>query len=208
MPANSGGTGLRRRVAVLGGTFDPPHNGHLALAAAAMDQLEVDGVVVVVAGDPWQKSQVAAVTPGDRRLAMTELAFGSLSYVDVDDREVRRDGPSYTIDTLEEFADQGDDIVLVVGSDAAGSLAGWHRSADLPALAQLAVARRAGDDSAPVISHDPWSSAATVSLDLPLLDISSRGLRALVRQGLHIDGLVPADVVAYVEAHALYRDGR
>ena len=112
---------------LLGGTFDPPHFGHLALANAAIGQLTVPEILFVTAGDPWQKADTT-VTDSRLRLAMTHLAAAEDARFAVSDVEVRRAGPSYTIDTVEEL---GQRCTLILGSDAAVGIPGWHRGDEL-----------------------------------------------------------------------------
>jgi nicotinate-nucleotide adenylyltransferase len=129
------------RIGVLGGTFDPPHVGHVALAEAARDQLGLDRVLLVVAADPWQKR--GDVEAGvDDRVAMVEAAVEGHSGLVASDVEVRRGGPSYTADTLEALARPGRALYLVIGGDVAASLGTWERPDDVRALAVLAVAAR------------------------------------------------------------------
>jgi nicotinate-nucleotide adenylyltransferase len=196
-----------RRVAVVGGTFDPPHNGHVALIASAREQLDVEAVVVVVAGDPWQKSRERVVTPAAVRLEMVALALDGLAGVEVSDLEVRRAGPTYTYDTVVALRERSLEPVLVVGSDVLQHLSSWHRLADLADLADLAVVER---EPGAIRGHLPmglpWGGRDTRWIDMPRLAISSRDIRERIAQGRPIDGLVPPAVVAFVAAHGLYRE--
>ncbi|HUD69576.1 MAG TPA: adenylyltransferase/cytidyltransferase family protein, partial [Acidimicrobiales bacterium] len=129
-----------RTRGVFGGTFDPPHAGHVAAVHATLADASLDELVVTVAADPWLKGDPPRA-PGWARLAMAQAAFGSIDRVAVSDLELRRGGPTYTIDTVEELLSDspGDRIVVVLGADAAASLGTWHRAHDLAALVEIAV---------------------------------------------------------------------
>jgi nicotinate-nucleotide adenylyltransferase len=199
-----------RRIGVFGGTFDPPHNGHLVAAAAARDALGLDEVLLTVAGEPWQKTGSTTVTPSHHRLAMAELLVGDVDGLVVSDVEVRRSGPTYTVDTLASLASPQVHLVLIVGSDALAGMTTWHRPADVMALADIAVVDRHGADP------DPEATAAVVALmppdrqlhrvGIPRLDISSSDLRERMRQGLAVCGLLPQAVSSYAAHHCIYRD--
>lgn len=187
------------RSGLLGGTFDPPHLGHLVLAEAALTQLDVDGVVLVPAGDPWQKDDV--VSSADDRLQMTRLAVDGIDGMRVDDREVRRAGPSYTAETVREWHREGTTPVLVLGADAAIGLPTWHDPAMLAGV-ELAVAPRPGVDRAAV---ETAVGRPVEWLDAPEIDLSSTDLRRRFAAGLSNRFLVPDPVRDHVRAHHLYR---
>lgn len=133
-----------RRIGIFGGAFDPPHNAHVALAEAALAQLDLDELHVIPTGQAWHKSR--ALTPKEDRLAMTRLAFGGLQgTVVVDSREVLRDGPTYTLDTLHELQREqpGAQLVLIMGADQASALPTWHGWQDILGIAIVSVAYRA-----------------------------------------------------------------
>ena len=119
------------RIGLFGGAFDPPHDAHLALARAAIDQLALDRLHVLPTGDAWHKSR--PLSPGADRLAMCRLAFADLPRVRVDDRELRRDGATYTIDTLAELhaEEPAAQLFLVIGADQAAAFHRWRRAADI-----------------------------------------------------------------------------
>jgi len=166
-------------------------------------------VLLVVAGDPWQKTAVGTVTPAADRLAMVTAACEGVDGVEVSDVEVVRDGPSYTVDTLAELARGGERLVLILGSDAVAALPTWHRHADLPALAELAVVDRPGVSGAQAVEgFDPAAAGFVVHhVALPRLEVSSTALRQRLRDGAPVDGLVPPAVLAFVSARGLYRGG-
>lgn len=189
----------RRRVGVFGGTFDPPHVAHVVLAAAAIEQLGLDALVVTPAGVPWQKVGSRRISPGEIRLEMAEKAFGELAEVEVSDIELRRAGNSYTIDTLEALAAKDTELFLLLGSDAAAGLDTWERFADIAALATIAVFPRRGYES-----HEPPTGFRWELLELPGLEISSTDIRRRARTGRPIVGLVPRAVIEVLQREALY----
>ena len=127
---------------MLGGAFDPPHVAHVALARAAIEQLHLDELRVLPTGLAWHKTR--AISAGDHRLAMTRLAFADVPGVVVDDRELRRAGPTYTVDTLRELRAEhpSDTLVLVIGADQADALDQWRESDEIARLAIISVADR------------------------------------------------------------------
>ncbi len=222
-PGNEHRTGAaaRRRIGLLGGTFDPVHVGHLALARAAREALRLDELRFVPTGQSWQKhgSGVDAAA----RLEMVRLAVGSTPGFAVDDREVRRAGPSYTIDTLIELrAELGPEpaLVLVLGSDQLRNLATWHRYRDLLQHAHIAATRRG---THPLADLDPpvealvaehgrdalpdAPSGAIVWFGMPPVPVSGTALRERLARGERPAELLPPAVLDYIERHRLYRAG-
>jgi nicotinate-nucleotide adenylyltransferase len=205
------------RIGLFGGTFDPPHLGHRRAVEASRDALGLNEVRVIVAGDPWQKSEKSArdgeeaPTPALHRLAMAQLAFGDMDDVVVDDLEIRRHGPTYTVDTLEELTAADRQLVLILGEDAAAGIATWHRHADLLALAELAVVDRpgreeqSGSSAAPLELPEGWSFRRVSMVPVA---VSSTGLRRLIDGGGDLAGLVSPAVVDYARSHGLYRERR
>jgi nicotinate-nucleotide adenylyltransferase len=189
------------RRGILGGTFDPPHLAHLVAGEAAYRQLGLDVVTFLPAGRPWQKASLG-VTPAGHRWEMTRRAIAGVDYFDADDREVARDGWTYTADTLATFP-AGEDLVLILGADAAAGLPTWH---DFPAVlvrARIAVMDRPGTDREAVAA----AAGEVAWLDTPLLGLSGTLLRARRRAGLSLRFLVPDAVAAYIEAAGLYGPG-
>ncbi len=190
---------VARRLGILGGTFDPPHIGHLVGAVAARDALDLDEVMLVVANDPWQKSGDRVVTEARHRLAMVELAADGLDRISASAVEIERGGPSFSIDTVEALlAEGGVEPVLVVGSDAASGLDTWHRADELKELVEVAVLTRPGDHP-----HPPpgWR---VVAVPMPAVGTSSSDLRERALAGGSLEVLVPGPVVAYIRRHGLY----
>ena len=193
----------RRRIGILGGTFDPPHIGHLAMAVEVRDALALDVVLLVVAHVPWQKVGDREVSPSADRLALVEAAVADLEGVEASDVEIRRGGPSYTADTLAALAAEcpEDELFVILGADAAAGLPTWERGDEVAERAHLVVAAREGETGGP----PPGWSWRTVPITR--LDVSSTDLRARVAAGRTIDVLVPAGVRGQIEARRLYRSG-
>lgn len=195
---------LVERVGVFGGTFDPVHVGHLVAAVNARHALGLDRVLMVVAHDPWQKSD-RRVTPAEDRFAMVEAAVAGHDGLEASRLEIDRGGVSYTADTLEALATArpGAELFLVVGSDVAADLGTWERPEDVRRLATLAVVDRPG---AAIADLGPGWRTRRVAI--PHLDVSGSDLRRRAAAGLPLDWLVPAPVIAYISARGLYAGGR
>lgn len=194
----SGRTG--RRVGILGGTFDPPHVGHLVVAVDVADELALDEMVLMVAGDPWQKRD-QAVSPADDRLAMVEAAVSGVPGLVAGRDEVDRAGPTFTVETLEALraAEPDVELFLVLGTDAAAGLTTWRRWEDLPGLATLVVVDRPG--SPPVLGDGP---VPFVRVPVPQVELSSTELRSRAADGRSLRFLVPDAVCAVVQERGLY----
>jgi nicotinate-nucleotide adenylyltransferase len=193
----------RRIVGLFGGSFDPVHNAHLALARAALQSLQLDELRWIPAGQPWQKSG-SVMTAAVHREAMVRLAAAGEPRFVVDRIEIERSGPSYTIDTVREFmaAHPHSDLMLILGNDQYTRFHTWDGWRELLGLVTLAVANRPGtrvSAQAEVLAH------AHRSVPLPMLDVSSSGVRQAVAAGADISKLVPPQVASYIETHGLYR---
>lgn len=184
------------RIGILGGTFDPPHIAHLLAGECAYRQLGLDRVVFIPAGVPWQKSD-RAVTASKHRLQMTGLATDQVEYFETNDCEVERDGPTYTIETLERFSEE---VVLILGADAASRLGTWHRYEEVLARAEIVVVPRPGVSLIDVSRVVPNA----VELDVPRIDVSGTEIRRRVSRGASIKYLVPPPVIDYISEHGLY----
>lgn len=192
-----------RRLGILGGTFDPPHAGHLAAALAVQTQVGLDDVVLMVANEPWQKVGDRQVTPARLRFEMTDALVERISGLRADDREIRRGGPTYTVDTLEEIvAEQPDiEIFLIVGADTAQRLETWHRASDVVSLSTIVIVNR--DDvtnAAPGFLHD----ARVVNVSMNPVDVSSSAIREAVARGESIDSATSSSVVSIIRDRSLY----
>jgi nicotinate-nucleotide adenylyltransferase len=190
------------RIGLFGGSFDPPHNAHLALARTARDELPLDEVRWVVAGQPWQKDR--RMTPAAHREAMVRLAIGAEPRFVIDRCEIERAGPSYTLDTVRELqaAQPAAAFFLIIGADQYTGLHSWHGWQELLGRVVLAVAGRPG--ARPPV-HPEVLRHAHRMVPLPMLDISSTEIRRRVAAGLDITELVPPPVARYIDQHALYR---
>jgi nicotinate-nucleotide adenylyltransferase len=191
-----------RRLGLFGGTFDPPHDAHLALARAALEHLGLDAVHWVVAGQPWQKAR--AITPAVHREAMVRAAIDGEPRFVLDRTELERAGPSYTLDTVRALraAHPGAEWFLILGADQHAGLQSWHGWRELLSLVTLAVANRPG--ASPPIDPEV-AKVAHRGVPLPLLDISATEIRARAARGLPLEGRVPPAVANYIDQHGLYR---
>jgi nicotinate-nucleotide adenylyltransferase len=197
------GDGARpRRIGLLGGSFDPPHVGHMVVAECALVELGLDELRLVVAGTPWMKP---AVTPVADRLALVRAAVDELPGLVVDDREARRPGPTYSADTLAEVrAEEPDaELFFVLGEDAAWDLPEWERVEEAFGLATFVVVTRP-DSPAPDEARLP---GPIVLLRIPQLRVSSTELRERFADGRATRWLVPPAVDAEVRRRGLYGVG-
>jgi len=190
-----------RRVGLFGGTFDPVHNAHLALAHAALSALALDHVRWIPAGQPWQKAR--AMTPAEDRVAMVREAIAYEPRFVLDRIEVDRQGPSFTLDTVRALAAArpGTHWVLLIGQDQYSGLHTWRDWKHLLSLVELAVANRPGDTRSP---HPEVQAHPHRMVPLPMLDISSTAIRSHVAAGRDYSQLVPPGVARYIELHRLY----
>lgn len=203
--------GRPERIGLFGGTFDPPHVGHLAAASACRDELGLDRVLLVVANDPWQKAG-RRITPAADRMAMVEAMVAGVpaAGIEASRMEIDRGGPSYTVETVEELRDHAAGaghptplLFLVVGSDLVPTLMTWHRAADLRRLVTLAVVSRPG--TRVPVTPDGWRM---VPVDGEAVDVSSSEVRRRLRHGRSVAGLVPDAVVHCIRRRGLYAVGR
>ena len=195
------------RVGALGGTFDPLHRAHLHLADAAAQALELDRLILIPAGEPWRKHD-RAVTPAAHRLAMTvEAARARRGGLEVSDIEVRRDGPTYTLDTVRELRDRGaNQLWWIMGADAVIDLPHWHRPNEILTCARIAAVVRPGaelerrrlDRIVPGLGR--WLDW----VPMEPIDLSASDIRDRIRQGDDVSEDVPASVLDYVREHRLY----
>jgi nicotinate-nucleotide adenylyltransferase len=200
--SSCGATGVKGPLGLLGGTFDPPHVGHLALARAALAGLDLDRVVLVVANDPWQKSSHREVSPAAIRWGMVVASIEGEPGLVASDVEIGRGGPSFTIDTVAELAPDGAAVTLLLGADSAAGLDSWHRADELRRRVQVAVAARPGTTS-PV--PPGWNA---VALPMAPVDVSSSEIRRRCAEGEPIDHLVAPGAAALIAEHGLYGFGR
>ena len=189
------------RVGILGGTYDPPHIGHLATAVEVRNVLRLDEVLFVVANEPWQKLGARSISPPRDRLALVEAAVAPFAGLRASAMEIERGGPTYTIDTLEALdgARPGVEWFVIVGADAAAGLPTWERADELAALTTFVLVDRPGLPSPP-----PPEGWRFVHVAVPRLDVSSSQLRDRVATGRPLDVLVPPPVIAEINERRLY----
>jgi nicotinate-nucleotide adenylyltransferase len=190
------------RIGLFGGSFDPPHNAHLALARSALDALALDQVRWIPAGQPWQKAR--SITPGAQREAMVRATIEGEPRFVLDRSELEREGPSYTLDTVRAHARQqpAAQWFLIIGADQYAGLHTWSGWQELLGLVTLAVANRPG----PLPPVDPQVLRFTHRVvPLPMLDISATEIRSRVANGLPMASMVPTAVARYIDQHGLYR---
>jgi len=189
-------------IGIFGGTFDPPHVGHVVAAAITRHHLGLEQVLLTVANRPWQKVGTRAVTPAADRLALVEALVDGIDGLEASSIEIERGGDSYTADTIAEVHRRHGErrAFVIVGSDAAAGLPTWKRADEVRDAATIVLVDRPGVPSPPL--PDGWSF---VRVDIPRLDVSSTDIRARVGRGEPIDGLVPRGVRSVIEARGLYR---
>jgi nicotinate-nucleotide adenylyltransferase len=191
------------RIGVLGGTFDPPHLGHLLLAADARDALTLDRLIFVPAGSQPFKINTPPVASPQDRLEMVRIAVADDASYTVDDAEINRKGLSYTVDTLEDLSTRypGAKLFLLLGEDSLASFAQWRDPERIRELASLAAMRR-DDGSDGGVKSLP---SGVVEVSARRVDISSTEIRKRLRAGKSIKGFVPEGVERFIEARGLYR---
>jgi len=194
-------TGTRApRIGVMGGTFDPIHHGHLVAASEVAQSFDLDEVVFVPTGTPWQKSYVS---PGEHRYLMTVIATASNPMFTVSRVDIDRVGPTYTIDTLRDLKEQRPDadFFFITGADAIAQILSWRNHDELWELAHFVAVSRPGH----TLSSAGLPSDHVSLLEIPALAISSTDCRARVGRGHPVWYLVPDGVVQYIAKHHLYR---
>ncbi|MEV0650897.1 nicotinate-nucleotide adenylyltransferase [Phytomonospora sp. NPDC050363] len=195
--------GAGRRVGVMGGTFDPIHNGHLVAASESAEKLGLDEVVFVPAGQPWQKED-RQISPAEDRYMMTVLATAGHPGFHVSRVDIDRPGPTYAVDTLRDIRGlyrPKTELFFITGADALAGLSTWKDADELLHLARFVGVSRPGYDLFDI--RLPPGSVELV--EIPLMDISSTDCRRRVAQGRPLWGLVPDDVVRYIAQRGLYR---
>ena len=206
--AKLGADGRPCRLGVMGGTFDPIHNGHLEIARRACKSLGLSGVLFVVAGDPWMKHG-RALTPAEDRFAMVKAAIEGDARFAASRREIDRVGETDTLRELRRFLPAHVELGCLMGADAAARLGEWREASELGGLARFAVVSQRDDVS---LDGRDLSRLAQIidareilQVVMPRMDVSSTDLRKKVRQGRSIRDEVPAVVADYIESHGLYQ---
>ena len=195
-------------IGIMGGTFNPIHNGHIVIAKSVADQLALDSVFFTPAGNPNFKRDQELAAAGDR-VAMVERVIADEPLFQLDLREVERDGVTYTADTLEELAVEypAAHFFFIMGTDSAITLPKWHRAGDVARLATIVVAQRPGESANEArfaIDTSPHDFDV-IYLDVPQVDVSSTQVRDAIAAGADISEMVPPQVGKYIEEHGLYR---
>jgi nicotinate-nucleotide adenylyltransferase len=195
-------------VGILGGTFNPPHIGHLVCAQEARAQLALDRVILMPVHTPPHKEAIDDPGP-DARLALCQAAIASDEELEVSTLEIERGGPSFTVDTLRTLhgSREGDDLTFIVGGDMASSLPAWREPEGVLELARLAVAEREQlrrRDIAERLSDLAGAGERVVFFTMPRLDVSSSDIRTRVAEGRPVRWLIPDGVAAEIERRGLY----
>ncbi len=188
------------RIGLFGGTFDPPHVGHLVTAVNVRHALNLDIVILMVANDPWQKSGARDVTTAEDRFAMVEAAVSVVDGVIAGRDEIDRGGPSYTADTLMALAEKhpGAELFTIVGDDAAAGLTSWTRVEQVAEYSQLVVVDRPG------VAVELPKQFNWLRVESPRLEVSSTDLRSRFSDGRPLDYLVTEPVLRVIEERGLY----
>ncbi len=203
---------MKRRIGILGGTFDPPHLGHLLIAETARVTLDLESVLFLPAGEPWLKSG-QRITPAAHRLCMVELAVADNPGFCVSDREIRRTGATYTVDTLRELRcayPDGTQFYFIVGSDVLDQFHRWKEPEEILELCRLAVIERPGGPVRGIqvlAERFPAAveSGAVLPVSGPRVDFSASDIRRILADGQSVRYQVPDPVARYITHHGLYR---
>jgi nicotinate-nucleotide adenylyltransferase len=208
--AKSSGNGSSLKIGIFGGTFDPVHLGHLIIAEEALALLGLDEVLFIPAGQPWFKSD-RNITDGRHRMAMVELAIASNPCFRALDMEIKRPGPTYTVDTLKELrqlSGVGAEFLVILGLDSLREVSRWHEPQRILEMTTLVGMSRPGYQGFDPRSLDAIASGASCKVKLlegPLIGISGTDLRRRIAEGRSIKYRVPEAVEAYIYEHGLYK---
>lgn len=189
------------RLGIFGGTFDPPHVGHLVSAVNVRHELALDRVLLVVNNRPWQKEGSRPISPAEDRLAMVRAAVADVEGLEASRIEIDAGGPSYTADTVAALlaADPDRRLFVILGADAAAGVLTWERHEAVRDLATVVVVERPG--APPAVAPDGWR---WVQVEVPAIDVSSTDLRARAVDGRPLDYLVTHEVVDWIHEHQPY----
>jgi len=196
-------------VGILGGTFDPVHNGHLILAEVAWKQLNLSVVLFMPAGQPWLKTE-RIITPAKHRLQMLRLALAGKTGFRISEMEIQRPGPTYTIDTINELKKElntEDELFFMLGQDILMQLPQWHEASTLVQLCYLVAAPRPGvkkPDLKALELKIPGITQRVMLMKEPVIDVSASDIRERVARGLSVRHLVPEPVNRYIKEQRLY----
>jgi nicotinate-nucleotide adenylyltransferase len=194
---------MRRKIGVMGGTFDPIHHGHLVAASEVADRFGLDEVIFVPTGEPWQKTH-RDVSPAEDRYLMTVVATASNPRFQVSRIEIDRGGPTYTVDTLTELHTAIPDAQLffITGADALEQILSWRKVEELFRWAHFVGVTRPGYE----LDDDHLPEGVVTLVEVPAMAISSTDCRRRVAEGRPVWYLVPDGVVQYISKRGLYRD--
>jgi nicotinate-nucleotide adenylyltransferase len=201
------------KTGILGGTFDPVHIGHMAMAEEARQRLKLDEVLFIPAGRPWLKVD-KHISPARHRVNMVRLAIKGRPYLRLSQMEIERAGPTYTVDTIAQLKGQigaAGELYFILGWDNLEDLPRWKEPGRLISLCRLVAVPRAGSpvpDPAALEAAAPGLSKRLIMLDKPEIDISASVIRQRVSRGLSIEHLVPEAVAGYIAEQGLYREKR
>ena len=205
-------TGERRmKTGILGGTFDPVHRGHLAIAEAARISQGLSGVIMIPAGQPAIKPK-DEVTPAEHRLAMLRLAVEGKPELRVSEMEIERPGPSYTVDTIAQLRNSSgeeNDLYFIIGWDSLLQMPEWREPARIIEMCRLIAVPRPGyrrPDMNKLDERIPGIKQRTILLDKPLIDINASAIRKMAAGGESIESFVPGPVAEYIKKFNLYRE--
>ena len=196
-------------IGVLGGTFDPIHNGHLLMAEEARARLNLAVVLFIPAGQPWLKV-ASPVSAAEHRVQMVRLAIADKPYCKLSAMEIERAGPTYTVDTIAELSSQlgsGDEIFFILGQDNLTQLPEWKEPSRLVEMCYLVAVPRPGSSSPDLKALEaaiPGISQRVMLMEKPVIDVSASVIRDRVGRGLSIHHLVPEPVSSYIREHGLY----
>ena len=200
----------QKKIGVFGGAFDPPHYAHVALVQTALTELELDVLHVIPTGQAWHKAR--NLSPAHHRLAMTQLAFENIPRVVVDEREIKRAGPTFTIDTLQSLQSENPNsqLYLLMGADQFAAFEQWHQWREILKIAIICIAARARFMSATTLfDAKTGPKNRPVTLQMPQMAVSATQIRQLVSSGLGenqaIADLMPHPVASYIAQHQLYK---
>ena len=200
------------RIGILGGSFDPIHMGHIAIAEYALEKLRLNKIIFVPAGDPWMKSNGLFAKAKDR-FDMVEAAISNNDFFEISDIETRISGPSYSINTIKSFREsisENDELVFIVGQDAMERIDLWEKATELVTLCTFAVMpRKEAAHVNPVFLETKVEGLRERTLflhDMPVINISSTKIRKQIMAGVPVEKLVPKKVGDIINARNLYRD--
>lgn len=199
------------RIGILGGSFDPPHAGHLMIAREAQQRVGLDRVLFIPAGEQWLK-EGQDVAPASHRLAMTHLLVGSTADFAVSDMEVTRPGPTYTVDTLRDLCENSPpetEYHFILGEDSVADLPRWHNPQELVILCRFIAMPRVDGAGRPDLAAAYGAipglrEKVTILEEAPRMDVSSSSVRDMLRSGANLRGVVPEAVLKYIAAHRIY----